>query len=173
MRTLEVYQEYGDKLYFFILKRVKDREAANDILQNSFEKIHINLPKLRAKQKVKAWIFQIARNELVNYFDKETKYVSAPEYSEPTEEVSIQNCCCFDRFIDHLPTSNKKVIELVYEKGAKQYEAAEILGLSLANVKAIIRKSKDLLKDQFISCCKYELNTSGKLVGAADCAHCE
>ena len=173
MQTQEVYQTYGNALYFFILKKVKDKEVANDILQNSFLKIHKNLARLKDTQKVRAWVFQIARNELANYFDEEAKYVSPQGPDNQTQETYIDNCCCFDRFMDQLPESYKEVIQLVYVKGNKQHQAAKTLGLSLPNVKAVIRKSKAMLKEQFMNCCNYKLNSKGKLVGEADCLHCQ
>ncbi|MEM1257134.1 MAG: sigma-70 family RNA polymerase sigma factor [Bacteroidota bacterium] len=173
MQTQEVYQTYGNMLYFFILKKVKDKEVASDILQNSFLKIHKNLPQLKDAQKVRAWVYQIARNEVANYFDKEAHYASPNDIGVQTNETNMSNCCCFDRFIDELPKSHKEVIQLVYVKGEKQHQVAKSLGLSLPNVKAIIRKSKALLKEQFITCCNYTLNSKGKLVGEVDCAHCE
>ncbi|MEO0572626.1 MAG: sigma factor [Bacteroidota bacterium] len=173
MQTQEVYQTYGNTLYFFILKKVKDKEVANDILQNSFVKIHKNLPQLKNAQKLRGWVFQIARNELANYFVEEARYVSPNDTNVQANEAYVSGCCCFDRFMDQLPKSYKEVIQLVYVKGDKQHEVAKTLGLSLANVKAIIRKSKALLKEQFINCCNYTLNSKGKLVGEVDCAHCE
>lgn len=172
MQTQEVYHTYGDKLYFFILKRVKDKEVANDILQNSFVKIHKNLPRLKNPENIKAWTFQIARNEVANYFDTESKYVAQNDDSKLTDETFIGDCCCFDRFMNELPEPYKEVIEQVYVNGSKQHLAAKSLGLSLANVKARIRRAKEILKEQFIGCCNYKLNERGKLVGEADCARC-
>ena len=173
MHTQEVYQTYGDRLYFFILKKVKDKEVANDILQNSFVKIHTNLPKLKDETKVRAWTFQIARNELANYYGKENQYVDQKDSSIESNEAYVKDCCCFDRFLEQLAPSYRDVIEQVYIKGMTQEQAAIALGLSLANVKARIRKSKALLKEQFMSCCNYTLNAKGKLVGEVDCAHCQ
>ena len=39
MDTQTVWNNLNSEVYFFILKKVKDRNAANDILQNSFLKI--------------------------------------------------------------------------------------------------------------------------------------
>lgn len=174
MRTQEIYETYGGKLFFFILKRVKDQEVANDILQNSFLKIHKNLNRLKDGKKVKAWVYQIARNEIANHFNrlKKLENIRMPVRLLENESV-LNNCCCFDRFINQLPLSYKLVIEKVYIEGQKQEQVAKSLGLSLANIKARIRKSKALLKEQFVSCCNYQINTKGKLVGEADCAHCQ
>ena len=173
METQQIWSDYSDGLYFFILKKVKDTNAANDIFQNTFLKIHKNLHQLKEEEKAKAWVFQIARNEINNFFKKETYFV--PVFDEPDFPFSAENegICCFDRFIKELPDIYRKPIELVYLKGKKQQETAEILAISLANVKARIRRAKSILKKNFNECCKYEFDKYGNLVGEPDCSSCE
>ena len=74
--------------------------------------------------------------------------------------------------INELPEIYKEVIELVYIDGKKQKDAAKHLGISLENVKARIRRAKDMLKKKFKECCKYESNKKGKLIGAPNCSKC-
>ncbi|WP_262491796.1 hypothetical protein [Nitritalea halalkaliphila] len=38
--TQEVWEKYREGLYFFILKRIKNEQAASDIFQNTFINIH-------------------------------------------------------------------------------------------------------------------------------------
>jgi RNA polymerase sigma-70 factor (ECF subfamily) len=173
METQKIWKQFNDTLYFFILKKVKNENAANDIFQNTFLKIHNNLHQLKEEEKAKAWVFQIARNEIANHFKKESKYIA------PIEEITEVNFerneayCCFDRFINDLPSIYKETVELVYIKGKKQDEAAKILEISLANVKARIRRSKDILKEKFSECCKYEFDKNGSLIGEPDCSSCK
>lgn len=172
METQQIWQEYSSTLYFFILKRVKNETEANDILQNTFLKIHDKGYQLKQPHKAKAWAFQIARNEIANFYKKENKFTTAlPEVHEPLPEKN-DPFCCFDTFINELPSSYKETIELVYIKGKKQEESAEILGISLANLKARIRRSKNILKEKFIECCNYQFNKNGKLIGEPDCPKC-
>lgn len=46
------------------------------------------------------------------------------------------------------------------------------LGISLPNVKARIRRAKNILKDRFTNCCKYIRNEQDQLAGEPDCAIC-
>lgn len=173
METEKIWKQFNEELYFFILKKVKNESAANDIFQNTFLKIHQNLNQLKEKEKLKAWVFQISRNEINNYFKRESVYLA--EADEPTETVAekYQNICCFDKFINNLPNIYKEPVELVYIKGKKQQEAAEILNISLANVKARIRRAKDILKKNFNECCKYKFDKNGSLIGEPDCSVCK
>lgn len=172
MDTQNVWNNFNDEIYFFILKKVKNKDFANDIFQNIFLKIHKNLSTLKNEESVRAWVFQIARNEIVNHYNKKSLL---EDELNTNEEIPIQEylgICCFDKFINDLPEIYKQAIELVYIKGLKQKEAAEKLDISLENLKVRIKRSKDILKKNFNECCKYEFDKNGKLIGEANCSIC-
>lgn len=172
MKTEEIWDRYGQELYFFVLKNVKDKEVANDVFQNSFLKIHDKIAQLQSEEKARSWVFQIGRNEIANYYNKEQSYYKLAEQIRQYTPVEYDHVCCFDRFIDDLSENYKAVIELIYVEGKKQDEVADILDISLANVKARVRRAKEVLKCQFQACCKFELTVEGKLKGTDDCPSC-
>lgn len=172
METLQIWDSFNEELYFFILKRVKDKDVANDIFQDTFLKIHNNLSNLKSKEKARAWVFQIARNEIFNYFNKESVYVDNLDASIEIPSQKYEHICCFDNFIDELPEIYRQVIELMYIEGKKQKDVATQLEISLENVKARIKRAKDILKKQFNECCKYEIDKNGKLIGESNCSKC-
>jgi RNA polymerase sigma-70 factor (ECF subfamily) len=173
METQKIWNKFNDELYFFILKKTKNKDRTNDIFQNTFLKIHENVSKLKKEEKARAWIFQIARNEIANHYTKEAIYVekNSANISEPLEEY--QSVCCFDNFINDLPEIYRQVIELIYIKGLKQKDIAIQLDISLENVKVRIKRGKDILKNKFNTCCKYEFDKNGKLSGESNCAVCK
>lgn len=173
MKTEEIWKKYNNELYFFILKKTKDKSITNDVLQNTFLKIHKNITKLNSDEKAKPWSFQIARNEIANYYNKEAIYVENFNSNNIVDIKQVDNYCCFDSFINTLPTNYRQVIELIYVEGFKQKEVASKLAISLDNVKARVRRAKDILKDNFSKCCKYQFNKQGKLIGEANCAMCK
>ncbi|MBW1294776.1 sigma-70 family RNA polymerase sigma factor [Aquimarina litoralis] len=172
MKTIEIWNNFNDELYFFILKKVKSTNVANDVFQNTFLKIHKNISTLKEDKKVKAWVFQIARNEITNYFNAESSYRSKVNNSEEISLQEAQFVCCFDKFIDDLPEIYKEVIEMIYIKGYKQKDVAKTLEISLENTKVRIKRAKDILKNRFKDCCKYEFDKQGKLIGESDCSIC-
>ncbi|MEM9896191.1 MAG: sigma-70 family RNA polymerase sigma factor [Bacteroidota bacterium] len=173
MNSELLYKKYGQELYFFILKRVRDKHLSNDILQNVFLKVHQRIDQLKDQHKAKAWAFQICRNEIFDFFKNKTVYVKKEQVEAVQEKnVDVENFCCFDRFIEELPGSYKKVIDLTFIEGRKQQEVASQLDMSLANVKARIRRAKEILKEKFSQCCQYQENEKGQLVGTPDCATC-
>jgi len=172
METLDVWNNFNEELYFFILKKAKSGDAANDIFQNTFLKIHKNISNLKKENKVKAWVFQIARNEIANYFNAESTQIEKLSTEEGISLQEIQFVCCFDKMINDLPNIYKEAIEMVYIKGYKQKDVAKELGISLENTKTRIRRAKDILKGKFKECCKYEFDKKGKLIGEPNCPIC-
>ena len=168
LSTTEIWKKFYTDLYFFTLKKVKNIEATKDILQNSFAKIHANRNALRQETKVKPWVFQITRNEIANFH----RTGKVPNRIPSVNTTSNNGPCCFDRFVDELPEIYKTVMLPIYFHGKKQTEVAKDLGISLPNVKARIRRAKIILKEQFIACCKYNLNKRGQLIGEPDCMIC-
>ena len=174
LNTQSIWRNLGDELFFFILKRIRDEDAAKEILQNSFFKIHKNLPQLREESKIRAWSYQIVRNELANYHTQLPVMAGEQQVlsSEWDQGISSDSYCCFEKFIKNLPEKLHLVVEEVYLKGKSQNEAAEELGISLASTKARIRRAKDILKQNFQDCCNYQLDAQGQLTGDPDCGSC-
>ena len=169
LSTSTIWEEYFSELYFFTLKRVRQRDDAKEIIQNTFVKIHANLHQLKEETLVRPWIFQITRNEIVNFYKAGQNIEVQISYSD---DIAF-NFCCFDQFVDELPEPYRAVVDMVFFKGHKQNEVAKELGISLPNVKARIRRAKALLKQRFATCCNYEINTEGKLIGQPDCPRCD
>ena len=66
--TDQIWQEFSDRLRLFILRRVRNENDTEDILQDAFWKIHNNLHTLKHGDKLEAWIYQIARNTIIEYY---------------------------------------------------------------------------------------------------------
>lgn len=175
LKTRDIWNEYNAEIFFFILKRVRNKDSANEIIQNSFLKIHNNLKKIRQDSKVKPWVFQIVRNEIINFYNESKKVVEVSSLKSDPLMVQIEgnHLCCFDRFVYELPEKHKKVIELVYFDGKKLFETAQELEISLANVKARVRRAKIILKENFKKCCNFSSDKNGKLIGEPNCILCD
>lgn len=174
--TQDIWDSFKESLFFFILKRVKDEDVSKDILQEVFIKIHLNLHQLKDQTKVKAWAYQITRNQIAEYFNKTKNMLALNEFNEEQlAENFDQNeidFCCFENLIDELPEKYGEVLTLINVEGKRQKEAATQLHLSLSNVKTRVHRAKELLKQKFVDCCKFTLNERGLLVGEQNCHRC-
>ena len=59
--------EYKERLYWHIRKIVIDHDDANDVVQNTFIKVHINIENFKEKSSLYTWMYRIASNESLNF----------------------------------------------------------------------------------------------------------
>jgi RNA polymerase sigma-70 factor (ECF subfamily) len=65
-----LYERYSGKLYGYIKKKVFNLEEAQDILQQSFLRLHKSRHSYDPKYPFSAWLFTICRNLEIDYFRK-------------------------------------------------------------------------------------------------------
>lgn len=59
--------EYKERLYWHIRKIVVDHDDANDVVQNTFVKIYLNVEKFKENSSLYTWMYRIATNESLNF----------------------------------------------------------------------------------------------------------
>ena len=64
----QIYRDYAAHLLRFIEARVGDRQVAEDILHDVFEKVHTRLGSVREMTSLRAWLFQVTRNAITDHF---------------------------------------------------------------------------------------------------------
>lgn len=174
--TQNIWDSFKESLFYFILKRVKDEPTSKDILQEVFIKVHLNLHQLKDETKIKAWVFQITRNQIAEYFRKTDRIVELSKFNEEqltdNSEHSEIEFCCFENLIDELPAKYSEVLALINVEGKKQKEVASELDLSVPNIKSRVYRAKEMLKQKYIECCQFSLNEKGLLVGEQNCQRC-
>lgn len=175
-KTLKIWNDFSEHLLRFISKKIPNQEDAYDIRQEVFVRIHTQLNRLKEEQKVEAWVYQISRNVIADYYRSHYKtsqnmplavsfLADTPEENKAYQQHTY---CCLEPFIEALPEKYQQVINLSRE-GYKQDAIAEVLDTSLSNVKMRFQRAKEMLKQEFVSCCGYHLNQQGKLSGDQDC----
>ena len=179
METSVIWEQFSESLKRFIYSRVKNEEVSNDLLQEVFIKIHINIGNIKKQESLKSWIYTITNNSINDYFKTQSKERKQQfEIMLPEEETSKEHSAkdCVLPLIHNLPLTYKEAMLLSEIKGLKQAEVAQILGISLSGAKSRIQRGRKLLKDGFIACCDYKLNKAGHLVGEhkekKDCKIC-
>jgi len=79
-----VIQEFGDKLFGFVRKKVKSTEDAEDILQEVWFQLS-NLSDMAELDNVSAWLYEVARNKITDKARKK-KNALLEDYGYETEE---------------------------------------------------------------------------------------
>ena len=176
MTTQHIWDNYRQDVKQFILSKIKNESIANDLLQESFIKIHTKINTLKDQEKLKSWIFSIARNTVIDYIRHNPK---SKEYLEndsifDEEEIVHNEKDCLQGIIKRLPKKYRDPLFLSDIKGMKQAEIAIQLKLQLSTTKSRIQRARKQIAQGYMECCDFKLNQKGFLVGEVkDKANCK
>ncbi|ARV15201.1 sigma-70 family RNA polymerase sigma factor [Polaribacter sp. SA4-12] len=179
MTTKQIWNLYSDDLKRFIISKVKDTAIADDILQDTFIKIHTKLHTLKDANKLKPWCFTIARNSILNYWKSTNKTFEIADFETETEITENKHTekDCLKGILNNLPKKYRDPLFLSDIKGLKQQEVALQLNQSLPTTKSQIQRARKLIAQGFMDCCGFVLNKEGNLIGEIqekeDCKVCE
>lgn len=174
MSIEQIWNNYGNLLRHFLLSRVDNSEDAEDLLQEILIKTHSNMDSLKDPKKFKSWLFQIARNTLIDYYRKHSKKILEQPLSrfseltenstEAQEHLRSELSQCIKPFLENLPKKYADVVEAIDLNGVSQKEVAEELGLSYSTTKSLVQRGRQKLAELFQECCTYEVDARGQIM---------
>ena len=161
LTTEEIWNKFGDRLRRFIYSKVSDTDVVNDIIQDIFYKIHTNIHKLKNNSKLGSWLFQIARNAIIDYFREEKKAKELlknmnkeDKYVKETSTDILMYCMTF--FMSRLPEKYKEALIFTEFKGKSQIELAEKEGISVSAAKSRVQRARKQLREIVINYSLFE-----------------
>ena len=163
-----VFNEYQPKIERYLVRMVGQNEA-EDLCQDVFLKIDRGLKSFEGKSSLSTWIYRIATNAAMDkirsksYKQKtnEKHFEDLPILHSNTERTSEQNAIrkemslCVRGFVEALPEDYRAVLILSEFEELKNKEIAEILGISLENVKIRLHRGKATLKETLQKNCDF------------------
>jgi RNA polymerase sigma-70 factor (ECF subfamily) len=77
LKIEDIFSEFNELIFKFILARVLNKEIAEDLTSDVFTKVLKNLENFDdSKSALKTWIYNIAKNTLIDFFRTNSKYKS-------------------------------------------------------------------------------------------------
>lgn len=154
--TLEEYNiavdQYADNLYRFILKNCRNMELAQDIVQDSFEKMWMKMDQVDG-EKARSYLFTTGYHTMLDLLKRDqrnTEMNNATENSlNHTEQYSDVGEVLRDA-LERLPENQRSVIMLRDYEGYSYEEIGEITGLSESQVKVYIYRARISLKNYLV-----------------------
>lgn len=162
-----LWQEHQKELKNFIFKRVKDRDLANDISQEVLLKVYNFCLSKSGVKNVRSWLFQIAQNTIIDHYRKQSKFSEKeiPEKPQEDENLAFQEAGKYIvPMLEFLPEAYAVPLKLADIDGMRQADIANKLGLSLPATKSRIQRARQLLMEEFITCCHFEKDPGGNLL---------
>lgn len=168
-KTNELWNRFSDGLKRFILKKVNDAALAEDLLQETFIRIHSKIDTLRDESKVQSWVFQVARNIISDHFRKNNLVAvgEVPETidsEEEQDEAMTETIRDMVHFLNDLSDQDCQAICRVELEGASIKEYAEKAGISYTAAKTRVARARHKLSDLLMNCCHYEFDKYGTVI---------
>ena len=139
----------ADGVYRFILKQIRDKDTARDIVQDAFEKMWRKLDSIDG-QKAKTYLFTAAYHTMVDHTRKESKKAAFTEvnHNEHYHEKQYSDLkVILDKGLEQLPENQKTVLLLRDYEGYDYAEIGGITGLNESQVKVYIFRARTFLKN--------------------------
>ena len=145
----ELLTRNESKLYDYILFVVGNSEIANDIFQDTFVKIIVNLQEGRYTNsgKFSYWMIRIAHNIIMDqYRMQKNENIVEPTHDNDLRNLSVQSVVKSNhedeivktqvlkyvkRLMENLPTPQREVVYMRYYQNLSFKEIAEITGVSI------------------------------------------
>lgn len=85
----EVHKEYGKRVYYFLLSLTGDENMAEELLQETFYQVFLNIDKFEGKSSVYTWICQIAKNAWLKECKRRNRFSDSSVEEEKTEDFAL------------------------------------------------------------------------------------
>lgn len=147
---------HHDRLYWMIRKIVLVHDDAQDVLQNTWLKIHKGLPGFKGESKIETWMFRIAYNESMRFLkqkkqhyrldDVDSSYLETlkadPYFDGEESEYSLHNA------LSSLKENERHIFNLKYFDGLKFSQVAQLTNTNENSVKTLYYKAEKKIKQQ-------------------------
>ncbi len=160
----ELMDRHKTAIFHIILKIVRDREVAADLVQETFMKAFTSLGTYRSEYRFSTWLYRIGANCAIDYLRKQriktlSLHVATEakdgqmEYDVPDESynpekdlLERERKISINEAIDELPEKYRVVIVYRHKDNKSYEEISDALNIPIGTVKARIFRARELLK---------------------------
>jgi RNA polymerase sigma-70 factor (ECF subfamily) len=183
MTTETIWREFHADLLRFVARRVSNPADAEDVVQRVFLQVHRALPTLRDSERLPAWLHQMTRRAIVDFYrtaprrrevpsggggDFDDRLVEADANVELSALAELAGC--LRPLMAQLSEPDRQALALVEFAAVSQVDAAAQLGVSVSGMKSRVQRARRRLREVVEACCRIELDRRGGV--AAYEAHC-
>ena len=140
---------YSDGVYRFILKNIKDRDTAQDIVQESYVRMWERVKDI-SYEKARAYLFTTAYHTMIDHIRKNKRISSMEDsYTETHDEspgTYNDHKEIINEAVTRLPEIQRSAIMLRDYEGYSYEEIGDILKLNESQVKVYIFRARTFLK---------------------------
>ena len=140
-------RKHKDKVFAFILSKIKNYNLAHDVFQDTFIKVINSLKrgKYNEEGKFVPWVMRIAHNLVIDHFRRQKKtrsiaptddfnifdVISNEDKNAEEDMITDQITSDVRKLIEELPEDQKEVLKMRYYRDMSFKEIAEITDVSI------------------------------------------
>lgn len=149
----EVIELYGNQLYRTCYLILKDKEDAEDVVQETLIKVFKNINNFKGESRLYTWIYQIALNQSRDILRKKVDFLNLQDDWVGEEDLYMDIGKTIDKEIlgKNLRALNpiyNEVLVLFYLREFSIKEISEILEVSEGTIKSRLSRGRNLLKTE-------------------------
>lgn len=166
------WHELSAKLRAFVERRVRSPSDVDDVVQEVFVRMQRGLPAASDDERFGPWVYQIARNAIVDHYRRTARHpiatespVEPPVTTEEDDRAVEQLLASYIAwFVAMLPSPYREALTLTELEGLTQKEAADMVGISLSGMKSRVQRGRAMLRQSLEDCCHIALDARGKVL---------
>ena len=155
----ELYRHYLPRVYAYIAARLPERAEAEDVVAAAFLKAleRLNQFRVRGDWAFAAWLFRIARHELIDHYRKRRRrdapyslelHCQLVDGAEPLDNAFVREeaSAHIRALVATLPPRRQEVVALRFFAGLRNNEIAAVLGIQERSVASHLCRALDDLQ---------------------------
>jgi RNA polymerase sigma factor (sigma-70 family) len=149
-----LFDTYAPKMLSVCMRYIKDRERAEDVLQDTFVKVFQNIHKFKLEGSLEGWIRRIAVNTALDQIRKDKKHQTdleldnvafeLPELSHTVEKLQAEYLL---KLVQALPDGYRMVFNLYAIEGYNHKEIAEMMSITESTSKSQYSRAKNAIRE--------------------------
>jgi len=145
-----IYSRYEKKIMGYAFSKIKNTEAAEEVFQVVWEKVYKSIHKFDPSLSFSSWLFKVTSNSINDYFRSNSKVMVPLDMGKyEVEELSVDLKPHGLIDIEDLDSPYKEVLNYKYVDGLSTKEISTKMSLTDANVRKILSRGRDILRDKF------------------------
>lgn len=152
---------YKNKAFSLLKRMLKNEFDAEEVLHDCFLKAYNSLSSFKQESKFSTWFYKIVYNTALTKLSSKRRKIEDEmssvddhfdlEYMSNVENFENQEIAVLlKKLIDKLPENHSSVISMFYLDGLSCEEISEVMNVSVANVKIMLYRSRNTLKNLII-----------------------
>lgn len=147
-----LFNRYRDAIHRLFAVRLGGMGGADDLLQETFVKVYLNLHRYSSGYTFGQWVYTIARNTFIDFARRRQDDLSidfrfaSPMSNTPTPEermINLQQRTRIEQYLDRLTPRYRRLIVMRFFEEYSYEEIAAKLALPLGTVKTQIHRARE------------------------------